>query len=211
MRTTDLPLRFPVNWVLGFLLTLALAGPATAQPPPVKADEIGGTVTSVNGAEAGVWVIAETTDLATKYSKIVVTDDQGRYLIPGLPKAGYTVWVRGYGLVDGPKAHSTPGQLVDLKASLAPDPKAAAQYYPAIYWYSMLAVPPASDFPGSGVKGIGFYVKGMDGRIDDPNGGWRGRGVWTTWGTRTPFHAEGGKENRPKVVHFQLRPNPLAD
>ena len=58
---------------------------------------------------------------------------------------------------------------------------------------------------------MGFFVKGMDGRIDDPNGGWKGKGVWTTWGTRTPFHAEGGKENRPKVVHFQLRPDPLAD
>ena len=58
---------------------------------------------------------------------------------------------------------------------------------------------------------MGFFAKGMDGRIDDPNGGWKGKGVWTTWGTRTPFHAEGGKENRPKVVHFQLRPDPLAD
>ena len=57
---------------------------------------------------------------------------------------------------------------------------------------------------------MGFYIKGMDGRIDDPNGGWKGRGMWTTWGTRTPFHGEGGKGTRAKVVKFQLRPDPLA-
>ena len=85
-------------------------------------------------------------DLPTRYSKIVVTDDKGRYLIPALPKANYTLWARGYGLVDGPKMRSAPGKAVDLKATVAPDAKAAAQYYPAIYWYAMLAVPPASDF-----------------------------------------------------------------
>ena len=95
-------------------------------------------------------------DLPTRYSKIVVTDDQGRYLIPDLPKANYTLWTRGYGLVDGPKVRSAPGKAVDLKASVAPDAKQAAQYYPAIYWYAMLAVPPASDFPGTGAKGNGM-------------------------------------------------------
>src|SRR5438034_11234068 len=60
-------------------------------------DDIGGVVRSADGAEAGVWVIAETTDLLTKYAKIAVTDDQGRYVIPDLPKANYSVWVRGYG------------------------------------------------------------------------------------------------------------------
>jgi hypothetical protein len=57
---------------------------------------------------------------------------------------------------------------------------------------------------------LGFYVKGMDGRIDDPKAGWKGRGVWTTDGTRTPFHREGGKGTKPKVIRFQLRPDPLA-
>src|SRR5258708_1926724 len=59
--------------------------------------DIRGTVTSTKGAEAGVWVIAETTDLPTKFTKIVVTDDNGRYLLPDLPKANYKLWVRGYG------------------------------------------------------------------------------------------------------------------
>jgi hypothetical protein len=57
---------------------------------------------------------------------------------------------------------------------------------------------------------LGFFAKGLDGRIDDPKGGWKGKGVWTTWGTRTPFHSETGKGTMSKVVHFQLRPDPLA-
>src|ERR1700739_4822416 len=73
---------------------------------PLKRDSISGTVTSSAGPEAGVWVIAETTDLPTRYIKEVVTDDQGRYLIPALPKAKYTVWARGYGLLDSPNAQS---------------------------------------------------------------------------------------------------------
>ena len=101
-------------------------------------DDIGGTVTSSSGPEAGVWVIAETTDLPTRYIKEVVTDDRGRYLIPDLPKAKYTVWARGYGLVDSPKVQTEPGKLVDLKPTVAPDAKTAAQYYPANYWYALL-------------------------------------------------------------------------
>ena len=88
-------------------------------------------VTGANGPEAGVWVIAETADLPTKFAKIVVTDDQGRYLVPDLPKANYTVWVRCYGLVDSAKIQTEPGKIVDLKATPAPGPAAAAQYYPA--------------------------------------------------------------------------------
>jgi len=104
----------------------------------VGGNDIGGVVISNNGPEAGVWVIAETTDLPTRYIKEVVTDDSGRYLIPDLPKARYTVWARGYGLVDTPKVQCergfracwSPGSTVDLKPNLAPDKKAASQYYP---------------------------------------------------------------------------------
>jgi hypothetical protein len=59
----------------------------------VDADDIAGVVTGSKGPEAGVWVIAETTDLPTRLIKSVVTDDQGRYLVPDLPKASYNVWV----------------------------------------------------------------------------------------------------------------------
>jgi hypothetical protein len=57
---------------------------------------------------------------------------------------------------------------------------------------------------------MGFYAKGMDGRIDDPKAGWKGKGIWTTYATRAPFHAEGGKGTLSKVVKFQVRPDPLA-
>jgi hypothetical protein len=113
-------------------------------------DDIGGVVTSAKGPEAGVWVIAETTDLPTRFAKSVVTDDQGRYVVPDLPKASYSVWVRGYGLVDSPKVKATPGNILNLTAVVAPDDAAAAQFYPAIYWYSMLKIPDASEFGGKG-------------------------------------------------------------
>jgi hypothetical protein len=95
-----------------------------------------------------VWVIAETTELPTKFARIVVTDERGRYLIPGLPAANYSVWVRGYGLVDSPKLRATPGQHLNHAAVPAPNAAAAAHYYPAIYWYAMMKIPPASAFGG---------------------------------------------------------------
>ena len=134
-------------------LVTAWCGPANAQQKKalssVKADAIGGQVTGPNGPEAGVWVIAETTDLPTKYAKIVVTNDNGQYLIPQLPSANYKIWVRGYGLVDSDKQDAKPGKNLDLKAKVAPTAAAAAEYYPGMYWYSMLKIPPASEFPGS--------------------------------------------------------------
>ena len=85
------------------------AAKATANPKISYPGYITGTVTSEKGPEAGVWVIAETKDLRTKMIKTVVTDDQGRYLLPELPAVNYKVWVRGYGIVD-----STP---IDAKPS----------------------------------------------------------------------------------------------
>jgi hypothetical protein len=131
-------------------------GQAPARGVAVDADDIGGIVTGAKGPEAGVWVIAETTDLPTRLIKSVVTDDQGRYLIPDLPKAGYSVWVRGYGLVDSPKVKASPGQQLSLTAMPAPDAKSAAQYYPAMYWHAMMQMPPKSDFPGTGPTGNGI-------------------------------------------------------
>ena len=122
-------------------------GGAAANAVSVDAEDIGGTVTSSKGPEAGVWVIAETTDLQTKFRKIVVTNDHGQYLLPDLPKATYKVWVRGYGLVDSPKVDATPGKSLDLEAVIAPTPQVAAQSYPANYWVSLLTIPKKSDFP----------------------------------------------------------------
>ena len=124
--------------------------------PAIDNDDIGGVVTGVGGPEAGVWVIAETRRTPTRLIKSVVTDDRGRYVVPDLPAGEYDVWVRGYGLVDSAKVKSAPGKVVNLKAVAAPDKKAAAQYYPAQYWYALLQVPPKSDFPGTGDKGNGI-------------------------------------------------------
>jgi hypothetical protein len=122
----------------------------------VDPDDIGGVVTGPRGPEAGVWVIAETTELPTRFVRIVVTDDRGRYVIPDLPKATYTVWARGYGLIDSAKARTTPGQLVNLTALVAPDPRAAARYYPSGYWFSLLTPPSPKEFPGTGPEGNGI-------------------------------------------------------
>jgi hypothetical protein len=123
---------------------------------PIDGDDIGGVVTSTNGPEAGVWVIAETKDLPTTFRRTVVTDDRGRFVVPDLPKAGYNVWARGYGLVDSPPVATTPGNTLALKAVVAPNARAAAQYYPPNYWWSLLEVPPAGDFPGTGGNGNGI-------------------------------------------------------
>ncbi len=119
----------------------------------IDADDIGGVVTGANGPEAGVWVIAETTNLATRMIRIVVTDDQGRFVVPDLPKANYDVWVRGYGLVDSSKTRSAPGQTLNLKAVPAPNPSAAAQYYPAQVLVRHAAGTPEERLPGHRRKG----------------------------------------------------------
>ncbi|HEX9705078.1 MAG TPA: carboxypeptidase-like regulatory domain-containing protein [Gemmatimonadales bacterium] len=121
----------------------------------IDRDDIGGVVTGPKGPEAGVWVIAETRDLPTRFVRIVVTDDQGRYVLPDLPNARYDVWVRGYGLVDSPKAQGVPGTTLNLSAVAAPDPRAAAQYYPAGYWFSLMHVPDKSEFAGTATAGNG--------------------------------------------------------
>jgi hypothetical protein len=132
------------------------AGQEPASPVAIDNDDLGGVVTGASGPEAGVWVIAETSDLPTKFVKIVVTDDRGRYVVPDLPRGNYNVWVRGYGLVDSPKVQTTPGKTLDLKAVPAPNARAAAEYYPAGYWYSLIRVPEKSEFPGNAPGGNGI-------------------------------------------------------
>ncbi len=120
-------------------------------------DVITGIVTSEKGPEAGVWVIAETDDLETPFKKIVVTNDEGRYLLPELPKANYKVWVRGYGLVDSKPVTASPGKRLNLEAVIAPTPQAAAAIYPANYWASLIEPPRANEFPGTGPEGNGIH------------------------------------------------------
>jgi hypothetical protein len=139
-----------------FALSFTTINARQQAAPAVDADDLGGVVRSSKGPEAGVWVIAETKDLPTPYAKIVVTDDQGRYLLPDLPKGNYSVFVRGYGLVDSPRVNTTPGKALNLTAVIAPNEHAAAQYYPAGYWLSMLRIPEGGEFPGTGPEGNGI-------------------------------------------------------
>jgi hypothetical protein len=135
-------------------LAFGVASSARAQQAAVviDKDDIGGVVRGPSGPEAGVWVIAETTDLPTRYAKIVVTDDSGRYVLPDLPPATYAVWARGYGLLDSAKVQTPPGKVLDITAVPAPTAAAAAEYYPAIYWYAMLQVPTKGEFPLGNVR-----------------------------------------------------------
>ena len=145
--------------LLPILFVAAMAAPVKAADVPIVADDIGGVVASAKGPEAGVWVIAETTDLPTRFVKIVVTDDQGRYVLPQLPKAKYKLWVRGYGLVDSKPVEAAPGVRQDLTATVAPDAQSAAQVYPANYWYALIHPPKESEFPGTGMNGNGISSK----------------------------------------------------
>jgi hypothetical protein len=354
-----------VALILTLLQSALCAQQDAVEPVYIGADAIGGAVRSATGAEAGVWVIAETTDLPTKFTKIVVTDDKGQYLLPDLPPARYDVWVRGYGLVDSTKVRATPGKVVILRAELAPNAEVAAEYYPTIYRIAVGRLPaqgparpqgiernvvismwdgasPKADLHGTNVDGkrdtyrepkgkeppspgysargmdvdrngvvwaslasghlasfdrrkckqplkgaetigrqcpegwtlypfpgplsadatdpgsaeangytwvdrhntfglgrdipiatgdadesllalvrgkwinlrvpypMGFCAEGLDGRVDDPNAGWKGRGLWTTFSCRTLSNVENGKGAIGKLVRFQLRPNPVA-
>jgi hypothetical protein len=142
-------------WVLLAVCCVAAGATVGGQQnvPGLKIDDrsIGGTVVNSNGAkpEAGVWVIAETKSLPTPFRKIVVTDDQGRYLVPDLPKGDYELWVRGYGLKDSAHVKGARGgnvklqvadaataagsgedlsrQLLDVDDSAAPDERASGQ------------------------------------------------------------------------------------
>jgi hypothetical protein len=156
--------------LLSLIVWLAACGPSA--PPDlsggvaagdaiaIDSDDIAGAVSSSNGPEAGVWVIAETSDLGTRFSRSVVTDDAGRYLIPDLPAASYSVWVRGYGLADSEPVAASPGEHLNLTAVVAPNEATAAEVYPAAYWYAMMEVPGAEELANTG-HGIDYYLAWM--------------------------------------------------
>jgi hypothetical protein len=159
----------PRAWIVGAVFTAALLLGCAAEAQSARddagiaGDSIAGTVTSNRGTEAGVWVIAETSDFQTRFAKIVVTDEAGRFLIPDLPGAKYQVWVRGYGLADSAKVDADPGHRVDLSASVAADAAAAARTYPAAYWYAMMKIPEEAQvakLPG-GRNGYLMWMKNM--------------------------------------------------
>src|SRR5881628_3040756 len=111
------PRALAVASVLMASLTWVNAQQRSGATVAIDPDDIGGVVTSSKGPEAGVWVIAETSELPTKFARMVVTDDQGRYVLPDLPRASYQVFVRGYGLVDSPRVPAKPGSISISKPS----------------------------------------------------------------------------------------------
>jgi hypothetical protein len=169
--------RFVGVLAVGLLAALGTSGwvVVNGQAPLQENGTITGVVTSEKGPEAGVWVIAETTDLPTKYRKIVVTGDGGRFLLPQLPnRASYKVWVRGYGLVDSAKVDAKSGANLNLTANVAKTPQEAAKVYPSNYWFAMMQIPAASDFPGKGIdangNGIPTSYKSREQYVFDMNG-----------------------------------------
>ncbi len=143
--------------------TSGAAGEEVATAIVIDDDDIAGVVSSPEGPEAGVWVIAETDDFETRFARIVVTDDKGQYLVPDLPEANYRLWVRGYGLSDSPAVSAKPGTIVDQAVSVAPDAAAAAQGYPAAYWYSMMHLPTEEEtahIPGGRTEYL-MWIKSM--------------------------------------------------
>jgi hypothetical protein len=137
------------------LLAGAAIYPLTAlQTAPQQLGYITGTVRSTTGPEAGVWVIAETKDLPTGMIKSVVTDDNGKYVLPEMPMVNYKVWVRGYGLVDSTPINARPtvntnnnAPAVNLTAVIAKTDVEAARVYPGNYWMQMLEPPAKTAFP----------------------------------------------------------------
>lgn len=131
-----------IQMILRYLLLLAMGVFATGSAS-AAADFLSGRVINQAGeAEAGVWVIAQTSSLATPYRKIVVTDDSGRFVVPELPTADYQLWVRGYGLADSePVAASADGEQTLLVAA-ADNRSEAALVYPSNYWLALLRIPP---------------------------------------------------------------------
>src|SRR6202011_1960427 len=115
----------------------------------IDKNSMGGVVLNSEGAkpEAGVWVIAETKSLSVPFRKIVVTDDQGRFLVPDLPDGSYQLWVRGYGLKDSERVNAARGEQVKLQVENAATPQQAAKIYPASYWTSMIHPPSKEQLP----------------------------------------------------------------
>ena len=112
MRTVTRKMTLVLLAVLCVAARPAVGGPKNIAGLKVDKSSIGGAVANSNGgkAEAGVWVIAETKSLAVPFRKIVVTDDQGRFLVPDLPDGAYELWVRGYGLKDSEPVKAARGE-----------------------------------------------------------------------------------------------------
>ena len=146
------------------IFATALAALLLLEVGAARSSEIAGTVTSARGPEAGVWVIAETHDFKTRFAKIVVTDEAGRYLSARSSAAPRTAsGCAATASPTRPKSEATPGHSVNLAAVIAPDAATAAKVYPAAYWYAMMKIPEEAEvasLPG-GRNGYLMWMKNM--------------------------------------------------
>jgi len=192
--------------------TKAFPKPLLTYPTPMDPDDIAGVVTSIQGPEAGVWVIAESDDPASKFVKIVLTNDQGRYVLPDLPKGSYQVFVRGYGLDDAKRSKAWPGQQLffGVTAAEASDkqkrrPEGDDRNVVITAWTEGSAAapkPPAGEHGSAAARAWTVpypnevSVQPVEERVEDAAAGWKGVSFW-------------GKASG-MILKFQLRPNPLA-
>jgi hypothetical protein len=162
-KLTTAPTRLALAGAAAAAVYAGVALSAHAQGGP---DYISGSVVNAAGEkpEAGVWVVAETDDLATPYRKIVVTNDDGKFVLPDLPKATYHVWVRGYGLTDSKPMDAKPGADLKLQAASAASPQEAASIYPAQYWLSLYQPPANEELPAAFPAFPGMPLAKSDGR-----------------------------------------------
>jgi hypothetical protein len=141
------PVLFPIG--LACLLAFGVGSKLVGKPTPDGSNFLEGVVINSAGSkpEAGVWVIAETSSLSTPYRKIVATNDEGRFVVPDLPKGEYQVWVRGYGLKDSKPEPAAIGKPVKLQVVNAATPQEAAKNYPSNYWFSLWQPPAQEELP----------------------------------------------------------------
>jgi len=138
------PLSMIAVGIVALAAMIAVVGCGSDDEAGADSGFIEGTVTSGDAKpEAGVWVIAETESLPTNYRKIVVTNDDGKFVLPELPEADYQVWARGYGLLDSAKVDAKAGDSVELTSEVA-TPQEAAKIYPSNYFLSMFEPPDKS-------------------------------------------------------------------
>lgn len=153
----------PAWWSIVLLVSACSTEQSSTPRLNIDGDDIAGVVSSLDGFEAGVWVIAETSDLGTRFAKIVVTDAEGQFVVPDLPLADYQVWVRGYGLDDSAPVGVARGAHVELTVQVAESPASAAQVYPAAYWYSMMKLPSEAELAAidGGLNAYLTWMKNM--------------------------------------------------
>ena len=173
---------------LGFTLLagcLLWLGAVSSAQVTTGNDNISGVVRGENGPEAGQHCAAGWSLHATPGPQMKGVTENGS------ADFHYYNWV---------DQHNTLGLGKNIPITTGSTSDSLLAFLPEEEDYVIMRVP----YP------LGFYSRGMDGRIDDPNTVWKGRGVWANYGSNAIWHTEGGKGTQGSLVKFQIRPDPLA-